>query len=235
MHQDKTPKDFRTDPVTGLRPGESTPPKNHVSINMKFGEMQYKILPSIEDWDKGTWWDKLNKETQKELHSIPAKDTWGCWVVSGEGTPGNYKYRCYILPTEVASDPYPDHPTMWPKKKEEKTPQKTSEWGKKPAENKLPFGMRIRCVGCGHWFKQDDIGGHVLNTCPAVHGADADWAIMCECGGTCNSLDDVVKIKDGFPRPKKVEKVEPVEATEPEKPNLLEALETPAAEEITSK
>lgn len=231
IDSEKTPDDFRTDPATGLRPGETKPPYGFMTLNMKFGDLQYKTLPSILDWEKGKWWDQLSKEEQEELAAVPEKDQWGSWVISGEGTPGNTRYRCYVLPTGIASEPYPDHPSMWPKKKEEKTTKteyKAANWEKK-TESKLPFGMRIRCVGCGHWFKQDDIGGHVLNTCPAVHGDDCDWAIMCECGGTCSSLDDVVKLKAGFPRPKKVEPAP--EATET-KPELLDDLETTPPQEV---
>lgn len=111
----------------------------------------------------------------------------------------------------------------------------------KPAAPKgpaIPHNVKMRCGGCGHWFKDDtELGGHARWCCPAINGKDSDWAVMCQC---CDHLDDVATIKPGFPRPKK----KPVAkkpttaakpAAKPAKPDAQPALpaatEAPAATE----
>lgn len=82
------------------------------------------------------------------------------------------------------------------------TPKPSGVSGIKSTEAKLPFGVRIRCGGCGHWFKMDDLSSHAEYCCPGINGEDSDWAFQCEC---CNTLDQVQTVKPGFPRPKKEE------------------------------
>lgn len=222
-HDKKKPEDFLDNPETGLRPQEAKKPFGIVSQDLRYGDMKFKVLPAEEIWESGQWLDQIDKEEQDLFTQIRDKDVFSCWVVTGEGTPGNYLYRCYLVPDTVAATMGPDHPLTWDT---EKTASKTTtSWGKKD-EHKLPFGMRYQCVGCGHWFKQDDLAGHVMNTCPGVHEG-SNWAIMCECGSTCTSLDAVSVCKPGFPRKK-----QETEAPE-EKPEMLTDLETPA-EKVTA-
>jgi hypothetical protein len=71
-----------------------------------------------------------------------------------------------------------------------------------PAKPAVPMSIRIRCGGCGHWFKMDSLGSHAEYCCPGINGPESDWAMQCEC---CEELDQVQTLKPGFPRPKKVE------------------------------
>lgn len=93
------------------------------------------------------------------------------------------------------------------------TPQQTQAITKaKTAVQKLPAGMRLRCRGCGHWFKEDDLKPHAENVCPGMDGnnGESDWGLMCapECG--CKTLHEAVTLKPGYPKlkPKKKEVIE---------------------------
>lgn len=118
-------------------------------------------------------------------------------------------------------------------------------WGGSKATQapSLPAGVRIRCPGCGHWFKEGDLSGHAM-VCSSTNGGSNDWAIMCvaECG--CRTLDEASTPKPGFPRPKpepaKKEGGEPVsetieEPTPEEETPTEETTETPDAPEEGGK
>lgn len=178
------------------------------------------------------------------------------WVTSGEGTPGNFVWRMYKLPMEMSRsilnrDLTPRHPMLWPTKMKTKSIPPTatqggyvgaSTWGNyggtgtqskaawqtttKEKDSGLPFGVRIRCTKCGHWFKTDDLVGHV-QCCPAVNEF-SDWAIACEC---CRSLDLTATVKPGFPRATTVTEPEPAEPEteeEQETETTKDPLTTPA-------
>lgn len=184
--KDKTPKDYMTG-ADGKRPGETKPPNGEMTSDLSYGSIQGVSLPPRSIWKEGKYLDgNWTKQSDKEYRT---------WVISGEGTPGNYLIRRYVLPSEIATDPNPDHPTDWPK-----GPGKGSATAKKTTTSapSLPVGIRFRCPGCGHWYRESDLAGHA-KVCPGQEGGSADWAIACEC---CDSLDDTAKCKQGFPRKK---------------------------------
>jgi hypothetical protein len=182
----KTPADYMDDPVTGLRGKASGPPAHTVAVSLKDGVGDV-TLPPRSIWQQG----KYKSDSDQ---SSPGYSTW---VVSGEGTPGNYATREYKLPADIAVQPLPKHPADWTKAQKEKS------WGKNSGTKKsettsslLPFGIRFRDPNCGHWFRESDLAGHA-KVCPGFEGGESDWAIECEC---CTSLDDTAKCKPGFPR-----------------------------------
>lgn len=181
------------------------------------------------------------QETLKEYLLDPNKEAYCTWVVTGEYTPGNYIARIYVIPRILANQPIPDHPLTWSayhkngkattaygKPVQARTWQGGTGYGvgagsrttapattapaKPPTtESKMPAKVRMRCGGCGHWWKMDDLKAHLEYCCPGVNGDDSDWAFQCEC---CDTLDEVQECKPGFPRPKKEPK--PEVAKEPE-------------------
>jgi hypothetical protein len=197
----KTPKDYLSDPETGLRPNETSKPERiaKVYLDNSYTEPKERILPPLEIWHGGVWFEDLEEPIKKEMGYLQEGDKFATWVVSGEATPGNYAYRAYILPVEEAAHTKPRHPLMWPKKSKDSGWKSTTST-KLPAKEKgmgLPFGLRIRCIGCGHWYNQNDVATHVNNCCPATNGNDNDWAMECLC---CESLDQTNKLKEGFPK-----------------------------------
>lgn len=122
-------------------------------------------------------------------------------MVDGEGTPGNYLWRSYLLPEDIATaSQIPKHPADWPKPKNQtKTGYYSTSGGsqQKAKAPSLPFGVRFQCPGCGHWYKESDLAGHA-QVCPKTDGGLSMWAIECSC--PCPSLDDTAKCKPGFPR-----------------------------------
>lgn len=177
----KTPADFMDDP-RGFRPGQTKKPWGTVLIDLTDGTSGLTLPPRFI-WDKGHWRGTL-------------VDDWDVWVVSGEGTPGNYEERHYRLPDKIAEMMEPEHPADWPethkkhsgkgKKKKSKgntdaeTTSSWGSWGKGQKGAGLPFGLKVRCVGCGHFFKMDDLPDHAKNACPVVQDP-VMWAIECEC------------------------------------------------------
>jgi len=178
------------------------------------------IIPPLLTWKEGDWWDDEIHGKKIPEHQWPVeRDRYDAFVVSGEGTPGDWVFRIYVLPEEVSrhdleDNNLPKHPEMWPKALKDKLKGQTassyssySSWssGTTTTKSSMPYGLRIVCVHCGHWFEADDISGH-LQCCPTVQGM-SDWALKCEC---CASMDDTVKVKPGFPR----EPIIPKEATD---------------------
>jgi hypothetical protein len=218
--------DFLTNPKTGLRQGQKDPPSGAISHSLERGLNSWHDIPPLWIWNKGEWLCDLYEEEKnffdpkdlpihfqtkiKEAYAkahgsgIPS-ELYPYWVTSGEGTAGNYLYRVYLLPNEIAGETRAKHPMLW--KKALKTPKSLFEdtYTKKSSTTpnvSLPFGVRIRCTGCGHWFKENDLPGHA-QVCGK--GEEVDWAMMCcdECG--CRTLDQASTPKPGFPRAKKEE------------------------------
>lgn len=221
--QEKNPYDFITDPVTGCRPTQKSPPSGHILHNLRFG-ISAATLPPLEIWKQGDWLNGMDEslfasQFTNYSTSVNEADAFDTWVTPGEGTPGNYKWRMYVLPGTMSQHGLdqqlrPKHPMLWTKelkagnqttfatgKGGTKTTYGSGGWasgwtGSAKPESKLPLGTRIRCTQCGHWFRVDDLQGHV-QCCPQVNQF-SDWAIGCEC---CASMDDTATVKDGFPRP----------------------------------
>lgn len=241
--KDITAYDFLTDPKTGLRQGQKEPPKGAQVTGMDNGLSSWQDIVPLWIWNKGQWLSDLLKEgTGFDINDLPEyfrtkcrealkkadgkgipADLFPYWVTSGEGSTGNYLYRVYKLPDEIAGNTYPKHPVLWPKHIKRGTYSSSSSGGlysggssysssssSKSSDSGLPIGVRIRCGGCGHWFKTSDLPGHA-QVCGK--GDEADWAMMCadECG--CKTLDEASIPKPGFPRPsvakKEEEKKEP--------------------------
>lgn len=237
-----TPYDFVADPKTGIRPGVigQQKPSGYSKVNLQDGIGQAN-LPPLAIWEDGMWVSEITgvEEEQKFktlLSTLPMSEQFDSWLVSGEGTPGNFAYRVYLVPKQISATVDPKHPLLWPENlKRPKmqsiytTPPRsalpggTGGWAhgghagyesptpvpKKPvakAAPALPAGLRIRCPGCGHWWKESGLAAHVNNCCPGkqgfkTEGVDqmvSDWAILCEC---CDTLDEVSTCKPGFPRP----------------------------------
>lgn len=226
--QDKsmTPYDFLTNPETGKRKGVgyggATIPNGCSVSDLSKGIPNYATLPSLAIWRLGEWLEDIVMEDwPKATERMDVEEWHGIYMVSGEGTPGNYEYRLYHLPEAVQNQPRPKHPLMWPKKLKEYVsppytkPQQSDLWkDSKPATPaapkapSLPAGVRFRCTGCGHWFKETDLKGHSM-VCPTKQGGFNDWAIMCDPACGCTTLHQVSQVMPGFPRPEpKKEEVE---------------------------
>lgn len=207
---EKNPYDYVNDPATGLRPNEKVLPSGGMLTDMNKGT-QGVTIPPLAVWETGDW---FNDEIALELEKPSARqsyannswrpreaDEFDTWVVDGQGTPGNWRYRLYILPEDISrtnllQGNVPKHPMNWPEalKKGTGVSGYSSSWSS-PKGPSLPLGTRIRCQQCGHWFEVDDLKDHI-ECCPGVHG-EGDWVIKCEC--PC-SLDDTAKVKPGYPK-----------------------------------
>jgi hypothetical protein len=221
QHTSRTPLDFMDD-ADGNRNGsfgKPAPAKGVSTVDLSQGVKSWHVLPPVAIWNKGKWWDQLSDDTQKAIRVNPA-DEREAWVVSGQGTPGEWLLRVYIVPIKVAEQQECKHPKFWTKKQREVgddrpalTPVHTGGYGygalatpstpKAPSPPQLPSGIVMRCVGCGHWFDgETKLAGHTTHCCP---GSDnwgtegADWAIPCKC---CDDWDAVAVCKPGFPRAK---------------------------------
>jgi hypothetical protein len=235
-----TPYTFLSDKETGLRPGEKQKPQGFVKVDLTRG-IHGVTLPPLAVWKLGRWKDELSDVVKGKLGGAQL-DGFTSWIVSGEGTPSNYEFRVYTLPDDVAATELPKHPMMWtPKQKQGQTLKAASSshrggYGSgyqapasgyggsavsKPTQTPaatLPVGIRFRCPGCGHWWKESNLAPHTTSCCPGLNGGDSDWAIQCEC---CETLDEVSTCKPGFPRAPKVKEPEkekePVDFAEPVK------------------
>ena len=203
------PKDFFTNKQTGLRPNEQKPPEGVMVLDLTTNNQQCN-LPTVTIWEAGEWLVSMDDDEQElikkdaYLNGKSAMFLHNVYVVSGEGTPGNYKWRAYRLPEEQAGYLEPKHPMDWPKKPGGLFPiGGTKTTTTTQSTHKLPYGIRFVCPGCGHWYDEMDLASHVNNCCPGSEGEDVTWALKCEC---CSSLDDTVKIKPGFPKGAAAEK-----------------------------
>jgi hypothetical protein len=154
-----------------------------------------KILPPRSIWVEGHW--KGDKGA-----------SYYVWVVSGEGTPGSYKDREYRLPSLIVEEAVPApsiprHPADWPDDLKKGTSLIGSYSGSSftgggtSSKNSLPYGLRIRCPGCGHFFKEDALATHVkAEACAAVQPEPAMWVVPCECH---DDLQESAKVMPGFP------------------------------------
>lgn len=203
IDKNKTPADFMSDEVTGIRPGQTKEPYGTVKADLSNG-IEGKTIPPRSVWVTGDWKDVKG-------------DDYTVWVVSGEGTPGNYLTREYDLPMSLCHDTVPKHPSAWTDYMRKHRPL-ASKGGGKPWQSgtsygsdsskssvssapSLPFGLRIRCPGCGHFFKMDDLPTHAKNACPAnpdtpTMGGFSMWVIKCECH---ESLQEAATVLKGFP------------------------------------
>jgi hypothetical protein len=187
--ENKTPADFMNGP-DGKRPGATKEPTGRIKISLKSG-IDGRTLPPRFIWDKGEWANDSSNHAD-----------WNIWVVSGEGTPGNYEKREYEVPDEIAKQPHPKHPAEWPKKLKDGNSYWSSGYTSgstksTSASASLPWGLRIRCTACGHFYKVSDLGDHAKNACPAAQDKPAMWAIQCEC-----HPDDILsaaEVLPGFP------------------------------------
>lgn len=181
MYENKTPADYFSDPETGLRPGENQRPHGVMQTSLESG-VEGRVIPPRFIWKGGRW-----KEVKGQDFYI--------WVVDGEGTPGNYRQREYILPPEMASDSPPRHPADWPKSLREKK----EDW-KTTASSGLPIGLRVRCVACGHFYHIDDLPGHAKSACPATQLQEMGYVgfvIGCDCHK--DDLQATATVLPGFP------------------------------------
>jgi len=234
-YKDKTPLDFISDPVTGIRPGSyaKKEPTGVSNVDLSEGIRNYHIIPPFAVWEKGKWFDQLSLDTQASLSIVKPEDERQTWVVAGEGTPGDFLIRTYKVPEKISEFQDAKHPANWTKLQKEKGDSKNlydpisgyGGWGYGTQQTKpkpvsppkpppLPSGITFRCVGCGHWFESDTrLASHATHCCPGSDnwGEDgADWVIACKC---CLDYDQTAECKPGFPRkPKEAPKEKEVEA-----------------------
>jgi hypothetical protein len=203
--KDKTPADFMNGP-DGLRQGSYTSSSKQKPWGSTFTDLSEgikgKTIPPRSIWKEGHW---------KGFNG----DDWYIWVVDGQGTPGNYEKREYRLPHAAASKGDPDHPADWSKKLREEGDGKPKTYGSGSSGSSgsystgptVPLGMRVRCVGCGHFYRMDDLAGHVKTACPAVQMEEmgyVNFVMECACH---EDLQDAAAMVPGWtsllpPKPK---------------------------------
>lgn len=227
--KDKTPEDYMANPETGIRPGDQKQPWGVAKTDITKG-IEGATIPGMAVWEAGKWCSDLSDKARGFFATVTEKEEWATWCVSGEGTPGNYAFRAYVLPKDLATSQFPRHPSQWPdniKKGRAATSYahghpspygqgygtgyggqgvqggyKTPAAPAKPAAPKapaMPASLRIRCSGCGHWFKMDDLPRHAEWACPGING-EGDWAMMCDSACGCSTLHEAASVKPGFPR-----------------------------------
>jgi hypothetical protein len=220
----ETPYDFLTN-EDGFRPSSpSAKPSGCSVVDLQKGIETWHNIPPVAVWGKGKWFESLKPENKASI-GVSKKDEHFCWIVPGEGTPGNFLLRAYLLPASIANIEDPDHPSIWTDEERKrgnlafKSEVSVSGYGggwsygggggKKESELTLPVGITYRCVGCGHWFESETkLAGHATHCCP---GSDnwgefgADWIIACKC---CLTFDETAMCKPGYPRYTKKEEVE---------------------------
>src|SRR6185295_19873803 len=109
------------------------------------------VLPPLAIWKQGKWLSDLSPTVAP--HAVANSERYHSWVVSGEGTPGNWEKRVYVLPSSETTKSEPRHPIMWPKEMKALKDGKPKSllglgWGettKTQSSNSLPIGLRIRC------------------------------------------------------------------------------------------
>ena len=111
--RDKIPEDFIADPKTGLRPGERQKPSGVTKTFIDKGFTEWTAFPPVEVWDRGVWFVMLTEEQQKALGTTVGANAWETWVVNGEGSPGNFLMRLYVVNDIIAAEVEPLHPMLW--------------------------------------------------------------------------------------------------------------------------
>lgn len=188
----RTPADFMTQ-EDGKRPNETKEPWGEVHIDLTNG-VEGRTIVSKTAWNDGEW-------QTAALNAVG----WDEWVVTGEGSPGNYLRRIYKIPKEEAEKPRPRHPSQWPKTMREGKKYSGSTWsdskykGTAPSSvgSGLPWELRIRCVGCGHFFKTGDLADHAKYACAATQEPPVLWVMPCSCHP--NDLQVAASVLEGFP------------------------------------
>lgn len=221
----KTPLDFM-DKEDGTRPGANqgygwptrdAKPSGCAVVDLTGGLKQWHVIPPVAIWKRGKWFDTLDKKVQDTIR-VDAWDERETWVVSGQGTPGNYILRAYTVPVKVAEYQECAHPSHWSRKQKEEgdgkglvvsTPAKSTPVSP-PKPPPLPANIHFRCPGCGHWFGSETrYAGHSTHCCPGSANWDAeygsDWVLECEC---CDTFHETAVCLPGFPRPKKEKQTE---------------------------
>lgn len=127
-HDKEIPEDYFPDEETGLRPKEKVKAAGVTKTFIDKGIPTHTILPPIEVWERGTWFVLMNDDQQKALANIVGSDSWESWIVNGEGTPGNFLARIYVVNSDAAADVECDHPLNWPEK-HKKPPGSTTTMG----------------------------------------------------------------------------------------------------------
>jgi hypothetical protein len=198
-----TPADFTVQPGEKYRPGEKQAPVGKVKIKLDgFAGALGVTLPPRSVWSEG-YWEAFDATTATD-------EEWRTWVVSGEGTPGNWESRLYIVPAEIAKEQEPSHPADWPKvlREGKSKPAGTGLTSFKPqpkASSQLPRGVVAICPGCGHYFDIDDLVDHAKgDICPSKQGELVAFIMPCECHP--KDLQTTAKIMPGFPYKPKVAK-----------------------------
>lgn len=192
-YPDKSVSDY-VSKADGLRPGQTKEPFGEVLVDLSNG-IAGRVIPPKWAWDLGEWKTDQTKSAD-----------WDIWSVTGEGSPGNYLRRQFRVPTEEASKPKPRHPSQWPKSLREARPQKKyggdsyqSGSGSSYSTSKasLPWELRFRCPGCGHFYKNSDLADHVKNACPATQEHPVMWIMQCVCHP--DDLLAATEVLEGFP------------------------------------
>src|SRR5215831_10754785 len=70
MYQGKTPLDYIADPVTKIRPGSTMKkePNGYTTVEFQEGVRPWHIIPPVAIWNKGQWYDQLDKKLQDAIH-----------------------------------------------------------------------------------------------------------------------------------------------------------------------
>lgn len=249
--KEKTPYDFLDDPEReGFRLGETVRKASGAVKTLLDNGIEHATLPPLAIWKLGMWYDELPFEAKQLIQYVNKTEERLAYVTPGEGTPGNYLLRVYVLPKALEQEKNPKHPMMWAKGLKEHKPwtmKKNSGWldddrdynhgygfhqptptkaaAKPAAAPALPAGIRFRCPGCGHWWKESTLAQHSNFCCPGREADEGDWAIMCEC---CATLDQVSTVKPGFPRKPKI--TEPKEEVKPDEESKEETAVVVAAD-----
>lgn len=210
----KTWLDYTDDPERpGYRLGVSTQQiSGKTTIDLTRGIRDSHVIPPKGIWERGQWKNKN-----------PSADDGNEWVVSGQGTPGNWEFRIYQVPPHMSFEAEPPHPSKWKKADREVRPYETSSaWLPKPAQSQyqssqpwksapqpkkittassgLPNSVRMLCIGCGHYFKVDDLVDHAkTGVCPSQQGEIVNIVQPCAC---CLSIFESATVREGFPKKK---------------------------------
>lgn len=121
MYSNKTPFDYMPDKNTGLRLSSQNGPWG-ISVHSLRDGIEAAVIPPLAVWENGIWLTDIEDFFQPVWDSHPygtydRRKNWDkrVWVTHGDYTPGEFVYRVYMLPDEVADYQIdPKHPMMWP-------------------------------------------------------------------------------------------------------------------------